>query len=372
MPRGRQHQPPLLRWATWWPVPYWTDRFNRLADREEIRFEAVFLAAAGTGYEESSPRPEEWRFSYRILDPRAKGIGFYEHRRLPGNPLPLVHGDSSLRLVMSYADPTYVAAAALARARRVGYSLFVANTRFEQRPETRARELLKRLMLRGARSLLVTGPLQREYALDYAPRARVVEIGNPVDPARATGAAPARERERDRAVLLFVGRLAAEKDLPTLLRAAAQLRSGGLDVSVAVAGTGPLEEELRRLAERLEVPVEFAGFVSGNALAGLYAAADLFVLPSSSEPWGLVVNEAMHAGLPVIVSDHVGSQPLVEPGINGDVFPCGDASALAERLAPFVRDTEQRARAGTAAREAIESQTIEAWIDRVIEGVGIR
>jgi glycosyltransferase involved in cell wall biosynthesis len=366
--------------VTWWPVPYWTDRFNRLAERDEIRFEAVFLAAAGAGYDGLRLRPEEWRFAYRVLDPGAARIGFYRQRRFPGNPLPLVNGDSSLRLVMSYADPTYLLAAALARARGVGYSLFVANTRFDQRPETPGRELLKRWMLRGARSLLVTGPLQREYALAYAPGAQIVEIGNPVDPART--AFPSEDNDRqalrtelrwtdERIALLFVGRLAPEKDLPTLLRAAAHLRGSGLDVAVAIAGTGPQEQELRRLAESLSLPVDFRGFVEGAALGALYRAADIFVLPSASEPWGLVVNEAMDAGLPVLVSDHVGSQPLVEPGVNGDVFRCGDPEALAERLAPFVRDLHLRKSAGTAAREAAGRQTIDAWVERVLAGVGI-
>lgn len=380
MQRSSGSRPPLLRWVTWWPVPYWTDRFNRLAERDEIRFEAVFLAAAGTGYEGLVLHPEEWRFAYRILHPQAAAIGFLApHRRRPDNPLPLVRGDSSLRLVMSYADPTYLAAAPLARARGVGYSLFVANTRFDHRPETPARELLKRLMFRGARCILATGPLQRDYALGYAPHARIVEIGNPVDPARAsTELAPARAVVRrelgwsdEQAVLLFVGRLAEEKEIGTLLRAAALLRESGTDVAVVLAGSGPLEAELRDLAEELQVPVHFPGFVQGAALAGLYAAADVFVLPSSTEPWGLVVNEAMHAGLPVVVSDHVGAQPLVEPGVNGDVFPCRDSEALARRLAPFLRDPVLRAHAGEAARSTIESQTIDGWIDRVFEGVGV-
>lgn len=380
MSRGGKSGTPVLRWVTWWPVPYWTDRFNRLAERNEIRFEAVFLAARGVEYEGLELRPEEWQFPYRILDPRPTDIGFYRHRKLPGNPLPIVRGARSLRLVMTYADPTYMVAAALAKARHLAYSLFIANTRFDQRPQTRPREVVKRLMFRGARSLLVTGPLQREYALAYAPRGCIVEIGNPVDPSRLLGKLKPCSRSvlRDalgwsdeQAVLLFVGRLAMEKDLATLLRAAAHLRTSGLETSVAIAGSGPLEHELRRLASDLHVPVDFRGFLSGAPLAALYAAADVFVLPSSSEPWGLVVNEAMHAGLPVVVSDRVGSQRLVEQGVNGDTFVCGDAAALAARLAPYLRDPVRRRRAGAAARRAVAQQTIDRWIDRVLEGVGV-
>ena len=117
--------------------------------------------------------------------------------------------------------------------------------------------------------------------------------------------------------------------------------------------------------------MDFRGFVNGQRLGELYAGADLFVLPSSSETWGLVVNEAMHAGLPVFVSDHVGSQPLIEPSVNGAVFPCGRAEALADCLGPYVGDPALRGRAADAARLRIESQTIDNWIDRVFEGVGV-
>jgi len=371
---------PLLRWVTWWPVPYWTDRFNRLAERDEIRFEAIFLVGSDTQYRGLTQQPEEWRFSYRILDPRPSEIGFFRHRRLPGNPLPLVRGDSSLRLVMSYADPAYLAAAALARARGVGYSLFVANTRFDQRPESAAREFLKRRMLRQARSLLVTGPLQREYALVYAPQAQVAVIGNPVDPSRLAGAAGHGSRADLRralgwsdgqVVLLFVGRLEPEKDLATLVQAAAELRAGGDDVVLSVVGAGSVEEELRGLATELGVPADFRGFREGRELADLYATADVFVLPSASEAWGLVVNEAMQAGLPVLVSDRVGSRHLIAPGVNGETFPCGDASALAAKLAPYVRDPRRRVDAGAAGRSIIGAETIDAWIDRVLDGVGL-
>lgn len=378
MSRHKDLSPPLLRWVTWWPIPYWTDRFNQLADRREIRFEAVFLAGRDDEYDGLKLQPEKWRFKFRLLDPRPADIGFYEHRKVPRNPLPIVSGDESLRLVMTYADPTYVAAAAAARLRSVPYSLFVANTEYDHRLKTQPRELLKRTMFRGARSLLATGPLQRSYALRYAPRAHVVEVGNPVDPSRVAAPTARRAEIRrelgwaeDQTVLLFVGRLAPEKDLPTLLRAAARLRSGDARVLVAIAGSGMLEGDLRRLARELEVPVDFRGFVSGQPLGELYAGADLFVLPSSSEPWGLVVNEAMHAGLPVFVSDHVGSRPLIEPGLNGEIFPCGRPDALADCLAPYVNDTERRRKAADAARQRIAAQSIDNWIDRVFEGIGI-
>lgn len=100
--------------------------------------------------------------------------------------------------------------------------------------------------------------------------------------------------------------------------------------------------------------VRFIGFQNQQALPGLYAACDLFVLPSQGESWGLIVNEVMAAGLPVIVADEVGAAPdLVEGQGTGAVYPCGDIDALRERLSAFIRSAELRQQASAKGRQLI-------------------
>jgi glycosyltransferase involved in cell wall biosynthesis len=100
--------------------------------------------------------------------------------------------------------------------------------------------------------------------------------------------------------------------------------------------------------------VRFLGFQNQSELPALYDLCDVFVLPSNREAFGLVVNEAMNAGKPVIASDQVGCWPdLVRPGINGAVFPAGDAAALAAALRPFLLDPALRERAGQASLDLI-------------------
>ena len=105
--------------------------------------------------------------------------------------------------------------------------------------------------------------------------------------------------------------------------------------SLAVfVGSGELENELRALAAALKVAARFEGFRNQSELPRYYAAADVLVLPSESESWGLVVNEAMACGLPAIVSNNVGCAPdLIEEGRTGFTFPLGDVGALSDRLA---------------------------------------
>jgi glycosyltransferase involved in cell wall biosynthesis len=158
---------------------------------------------------------------------------------------------------------------------------------------------------------------------------------------------------------LFVGRLEREKGVRVLLEA---WRSAGLsgEAALAIAGEGP---------EPVEGPrVTALGRVSRADLPALYAAADALVLPSIrtatfTEPWGLVCNEAMHQGTPILATDAVGAVAgaLVVDGRNGLVVPQGDTAALAARLQTLASAPELRERLGAAAREDVGPYTYAAW-----------
>jgi glycosyltransferase involved in cell wall biosynthesis len=121
------------------------------------------------------------------------------------------------------------------------------------------------------------------------------------------------------------------------------LQLGGLDVSLLLVGTGEMESELRELVHKLRVRnVCFSGFVNQRDLPAVYAACDVFVLPSTDEPWGLVVNEVMCAGLPVVVSAEVGcAEDLVLDGRNGRQFDARNVPALADALRSVLADPQR-------------------------------
>ena len=112
--------------------------------------------------------------------------------------------------------------------------------------------------------------------------------------------------------------------------------------------------------------MHFPGFRNQTELPALYDLCDVFVLPSVFEPWGLVVNEVMNAGKPVIVSDQVGAgADLVKPGVNGGIFKAGDADDLQRVLEPYLRDPLLREKAG---RESL--RIIDQWgFDQCLEGM---
>ncbi len=133
-------------------------------------------------------------------------------------------------------------------------------------------------------------------------------------------------------VALFSGKLTAKKRPDLLL--AAFVRAGVTGAHLVFAGDGELLPSLRAAAAG-RADVHFLPFANQSAMPARYLVGDVFVLPSEGrhETWGLAINEAMHMGVPCVVSDHVGCHlDLVTAGVNGWVFPAGEESALTEIL----------------------------------------
>lgn len=168
---------------------------------------------------------------------------------------------------------------------------------------------------------------------------------------------------------LYVGRLSPEKNVDGLIRGFAEYRRKGGEWSLVIAGDGRERPFLEALASALDLShaVRFVGHQPSSGLVPYYAFARCFVLPSKREPWGLVVNEAMAAGLPVIVSSRCGcAEDLVLEASNGYVFdpqrPQELEAALnaVARAAPAVLDEM-----GAASRAIISGFSPEAWAEEV-------
>jgi glycosyltransferase involved in cell wall biosynthesis len=201
------------------------------------------------------------------------------------------------------------------------------------------------LLLRQFDGFLSPGRRVTEYLRRFGvASARIFSVPHGVDnDLFAESAAPfgppcARERARrdwgidaDAFVPMFVGKLTRSKRPLNVARAIAHL---GGKTTFLVVGTGPLQQELEAEARRLGVDLRLAGFLNQTELGRAYAVADCLTLPSDfPETWGLVVNEALATGLPVVVSDAVGCAPdLVVDGETGYVYPLDNIDELAGRL----------------------------------------
>lgn len=127
--------------------------------------------------------------------------------------------------------------------------------------------------------------------------------------------------------ILYVGRLAEEKNIDFLIKNIPTHTE--LKYRLVIVGTGPQIEELKAIP--VDYPLVFTGFKEGNDLASIFSQSDIFVLPSNSEPWGLVINEAINMGLAPIVSDKVGCRHELVKN-NGAIFKLNDSKDFQDKL----------------------------------------
>ena len=168
---------------------------------------------------------------------------------------------------------------------------------------------------------------------------------------------------------LFVGRLILEKNVAGLLQAYKRYRRlAGLNAwSLVIVGHGPEEPSLRRQAEEAG-GVHFTGLRQLYELPQYYGRAGCFVLPSISEPWGLVVNEAMASRLPVLVSGRCGcALDLVEEGVNGFLFDPFDCDSIADVLLKVSSSDFPTKEFGEASARKIQEYSVEKFARRVAD-----
>lgn len=203
------------------------------------------------------------------------------------------------------------------------------------------KRILRRALLRAYGVLAVGSRAIKSYERAGVASDRIVNFPYVADFATFASAAKLRsERDSIRAelgidpgsfVFLFAGQLIRRKGVDVLLDAFAKIDDPS--VCLVIAGDGPDQGQLQASAEKLGSLARFVGFVHGDRMPRLFAGADMFVLPSRKEGWGVVVGEALAAGLPVIVSDAVNAgADLIENGVNGFTFVSEDGGSLAATL----------------------------------------
>ncbi|MEK3714102.1 glycosyltransferase family 4 protein [Paenibacillus sp. FSL R7-0333] len=166
-------------------------------------------------------------------------------------------------------------------------------------------------------------------------------------------------------MMLYVGRIAPEKDLTTLLQAMQLLpESVRSKIQLVIVGDGPLLPELKWQAPE---NVTFTGARHGEELAELYASADLFVFPSCTETFGNVVLEAMASGLPVIAADAGGTRELIAPGVTGMLFGPRSPAAMAEQICTAAARPLLRSAMGREGRHQALQRSWEQIFDRLIK-----
>ena len=242
-------------------------------------------------------------------------------------------------IIGGYSSPTAILAMLYLRLRRIPFYMEVDGGLIRQ--ERKIKYLIKRTLVRLAPMWLSTGRFTTKYLVHYGADAENVihyPFSSLYEENILPDAVPREEKQALRQELeitedhmvLAIGQFIHRKGFDVLLRAAASLDP---NVGIYIVG-GEATAQYRKMKEDLGLDhVHFLGFQKKDVLAKYYKAADLFVLPTREDIWGLVINEAMAYGLPVITTDRcVAGLELVEEGVNGYIVPVEDEKALAEKM----------------------------------------
>ncbi len=362
MPR---HIPFVVYWNNI-PSPYMIERFNALAVREVFEFEAWFndrLEPDRSWVVDEST----WQFRYRYL-PATRLLG----RRLRW-PLPLL-GHKPDVLVSLYAEPVFLFGWIIAKLRRVKTAYWCQVTMDQWVNRKRWKDAVKQKLFTRVDATLGSGEESRAFAMRFGTESsRAFCLPHSIDVAHyATGTAHARTQRstfREQMNLqgvtfIYVGRLWWGKGISYLLDAFDTVqRQSAEPVSLLLVGDGPEEAVLRQRCVALSLRnVVFAGFQQKPDLPRYYAMADVFVFPTLGDPYGLVIDEAMACGLPVISTSAAGEiRDRVEDGDNGYIVPPEESNALAARMLELAHDAALRERMGHRSTEKIADHTPERW-----------
>ncbi len=212
--------------------------------------------------------------------------------------------------------------------------------------------------LRRAAAIAAIGSrAERDYAARF-PKLRIFNIPYHCDlaPFAAESRPPRDPKTAGTVTFFFCGQMIARKGVDQLLAAFATLPVNAR--LLLVGREAELPQLLATLAPAVRERVRYAGFQAPEALPGFFAQADVFVLPSRYDGWGVVVNQALGAGLPILASDHVGAaHDLVREGENGFTFPAGDATALAAAMLRYAENPMLARTHGESSRRAIHEWT---------------
>ncbi len=262
--------------------------------------------------------------------------------------------------------------------------LLVSDSRWRDQPRSLPLEIIKAQLLRGYAGALVAGRESRAYLERLGLPAAAIEqpwdvVDNAFFAAAALPAASPAEATAKPPELLCVSRFVAKKNHLGLLEAYGRYQRKGGRWGLRLIGSGPLEAEIRAAVARLPDPrrVALEPFRQLEDVRRAYTAAAGFVLASHTDQWGLVVNEAMAAGVPVLVSRACGCHAdLIEEGVTGWGFDPADPADLCAAIQRLERlsapeGSAERAAVVAAARRRLEAFSPEAFaagLERALAG----
>jgi len=376
------------------PIQYQAPLLRALAESGEVDLDVLFCSPGSVGVHLDEGFGVEFAWDIPILEGyRHSFLKNISPRPNPSRFLGCINPGVGRVLEAGRYDALWVHGWGLAScwlgfnaARRLGIPLLLRGDSNHLKEPSGLKGYAKRFVLNrlfgGVSAFLAIGTSNAEFYAAYgAPKEKIFMAPYSVDNdfflararSLARGKIALREREGilpNLPVILFCGKFSDVKRPLDLLEAFQHLRDTP-EASLVFVGDGRLRSEMHQSVKEHGLKrVHFLGFRNQSQLPACYALADVLVLPSGFEPWGLVVNEAMCFGLPVIASDRVGAVPdLIHDGVNGFVFPAGNVEILVDRLRRVLWAEDMRQRMGAQSRGIIEHWGVNDTVRGILQAL---
>jgi glycosyltransferase involved in cell wall biosynthesis len=366
--------------------PYRIPLFNTLAQQGDIDLHVIFLAETDLGLRDWKVYRNEIKFSYQVLRSWRWQIGKHNWLLNVGIGHALESARPEVILCGGYNYLASWQALLWARWHGTPFLLWSESSLQDSRSGRPVVEFLKTEFLRGCSGFVVPGRAALDYLRFHGIEEDKIHTAvNAVDnDLFASAAECARRIAAQRRIelglpnryFLFAGRLVREKGVFELLSAYARLDATlRQQVGLVFVGDGVARQDLEA-GSRGVAPgtIKFAGFAHRDQLASYYALADMLILPTYTDTWGLVVNEGMACGLPVILSDVAGcAADLVTDHWNGRIVPAKDVEALASAMGALAGQTDQLAMMSVNSMSRVLKYSPSEWsrgIIRMMEATG--
>ncbi len=362
--------------------PYRIPLFNCLAQDPDVDLHVIFLSENDPALRQWKVYKDEIRFSYEVLPAWRARIGGV-HLLLNGGMIRALRRASPQ--VVLCGGYNYVAswqALVWARLRKVPFLLWSESNQYDVRGGHALTEMLKTEFMCHCDGFVVPGRSADEYLRARKIRQdRIFLAPNAVDNelfcslglrARQNSAVKRRELDLPDRYIVFVGRLVREKGVFELLKAySSQDEDLRRRLGLVLVGDGPARAELQKEASLVSPgTIQFPGFVQRERLPAYYALAEMLVLPTYSDTWGLVVNEAMACAVPVVVSRIAGcAADLIREDWNGLLVEPRSVPSLKSAISKLAAQPEVCANMGAHAREHIARYSPASWSAAIVDAM---
>lgn len=330
-------------------APYRTLQFEEICKNKSIDMK-VYYTKKG-----KEDRKWETIYSDKFKEIYLKNIKFFDRFGTLNTGLKDIVKSNDIIVLGGYEKPTYILLSLLCRLYKKKYIIIfdgICCSRLEYK-ENKFKWLLKNLVIKYSAAIWGNGTVSRRYfneVFDY-PTEKIYNQYLTVDGETIEKIGRNRERirielrdkygiESNEKVLHYSGRLVDVKNVENVVRAISEINNQ--KITLLITGDGVLRESLEKIAKELDVKIVITGFIDNQEkLFEHYYLSDIFILPSKYEPWGLVVNEAMFAGLPVLVSNVCGcSLDLVANDKNGYIIDPLNINDISKKIKLLFEDSQ--------------------------------